>query len=433
MSHSHLSLVVPSGKKLLGFFSLSLFLFFNPPCVSLSTNKSDKKFASHNSVRRQVEVFNTIKELEMTVKISDGCGMYDEMTHNVIEILKEWTVEHSNDGCWQSLLNKRNLRHEVEESIVALYHLKEWARKRNSTHPFIAVDVCCGKGVFSMLLSYLSLKHVELSGLTRIILLDNDSTIDWAHIRAANVTKHRAEKNEGNRPIMDLWAGINLHSYDSEIVTALQSYNQPVALTGIHLCKTLGPSFVSLVNALGAKQAPYVCLAPCCLPRLSSKIMIDKYEGTLQRNMRLKAKQQQLASRERRRSRCFVCQGRHHVKNCPQKVQFDSASWDSKVENAILNQPCWNCGKVGHRSADCKVEKVKQIEQPAELMSLSNVAASNSPFESYCDLLSTFIQDTINLDIIDSGLVSLKNHSCSNSQKRNWNRHRKNIFIVASR
>jgi hypothetical protein len=384
-----------------------------------------------HSAGKHWEVFRTIQELEQDGISSnhDDTAVYHESTSDVVDVLKDWSHHHVGDDDWRSLLNKANLRHEVEESIVALHHLRRWTTTQNSTTPFIAVDVCCGKGLFSMLLSYLAVKHQDLAGLSRIILLDKDPKIDWRHIQAAN---KRTERREGPpiRPMLELWAGTNLHDYDSSILAKLQSYNQTIALTGIHLCKTLGPAFVSLANQLGPQRAPYLCLAPCCLPRRTASLPIGQYEAPMQRSMRLQARQHRLLARERPKSRCYVCHGDHHVRECPQQHQYDNEkAWNDAVASALVTLPCWNCGKMGHRRSDCTEESAEPIEQPAIQMDLS-MLQEIAPYESYCKLLSTFVQHTSEIKVVDSGLTSQHSERQGNS---NWNQNRKSVFIVASR
>ena len=134
------------------------------------------------------EVHRTITKLEKDSIASNPRAIqeYRKSTADVLQVLKEWSRDHTGDDNWRSLLNKANLQHEVEESIVALHHLRTWTLLRNSTTPFIAVDGCCGKGLFSMLLSYVAIRHCDLAGLSRIILLDKDRNIDWRHVLYAN-------------------------------------------------------------------------------------------------------------------------------------------------------------------------------------------------------------------------------------------------------
>jgi hypothetical protein len=183
---------------------------------------------------------------------------YPTLTPRVVSILRQWASTWAGQPEWQSLLNKSTLLHEIEESIVAIYHYLERTSTKGDHHKtkaHIVVDVCGGKGLFSFLLSYLRPPNVD-----HIILLEKATAINWQHISAANAV-HEAE----GRPKIIMWADTNLHDYDI-VLDRLLDLKLPVAVTGIHLCKQLGPSFCGLVNGLGPERCLYACLAPCCLP-----------------------------------------------------------------------------------------------------------------------------------------------------------------------
>ena len=84
-----------------------------------------------------------------------------ELIDRVISILRSWGRSWAGRGEWQALLNRKSPAHEVEESIVALRFLLDWlecgGRERDdgAPPPVTLVDVCCGKGMLSMLASYL--------------------------------------------------------------------------------------------------------------------------------------------------------------------------------------------------------------------------------------------------------------------------------------
>ena len=98
-----------------------------------------------------------------------------------------------------------------------------------------------------------------------IIMLDKQQDINWNHIVASN----KGVEEEG-RPFIKSWGGCNLLDID-QIVEKLQGHdtiddgvnNGPIALVGIHLCKQLSPSCAGVVNAMGPKKCPFLCLAPC--------------------------------------------------------------------------------------------------------------------------------------------------------------------------
>mmetsp|Transcript_28490 Transcript_28490/g.52607 ORF Transcript_28490/g.52607 Transcript_28490/m.52607 type:complete len:503 (-) Transcript_28490:28-1536(-) len=400
----------------------------------------------------------------------------------VIPVLELWAKNCAGKEEWRSLLNKRSLRHEVEESIVALHHLRVWRQQqqqqqqqkdtvstitnensRNSDDGFIAVDACCGKGVFSMLLCYLAAaprSHDQLqndqwfAGLSRIILLDKNQEINWDHIQAANAN-HEQEK----RPFLELWPGTNLHEHDSiterlllassgtvdstttninndsskDIESTLSPRSKPLAITGIHLCKTLSPALVGIVNALGKEKVPYLCLAPCCLPRTRDmQLSIPLYEGPMQRQARM------LAIREKRKKQdtfaCYVCGQRdHHVRSCPQRATYATESdWDQAVAAGILRR------KV--LGVDQGVAITYHEEQPRMLWDFGSVVTATpdnqQPFEAYCEALSKLVQQTSTVQVTDSGLISSESASRNKEiqkQVNNWNQNRKSFFITAIR
>ena len=358
------------------------------------------------------EIYRTIRELEQFPLKKE----YTSTTRRVLRVLRQWACDEIIMTNWRSVVNKANLRHEVEESIVALHHLRKW-QVNNEEKDYMAVDACCGKGMFSLLLSYMAPRAYP--GLQQIVLFDKDPNIDWTHIHEAN----QSHESDG-RPFMQLWAGTNLHEHD-EIVTKLAAFQSTMAITitGIHLCKTLSPALVGIANAV---QANYLCVAPCCLPRPSQLLSIPQYETPMQRNARLEAVRFEKRAKERRRSRCYVCTGDHHVKDCPEKSNYASDNeWNRVVEESLLALPCWNCGKTGHRRKDC-TEQVELREIPYREISMPSLSKSPKLFEDYCRLLSQCIEDS-SPRIVDSGLVS----SSSQTHGSNWNSDLKAIFIVA--
>jgi hypothetical protein len=236
-----------------------------------------------------------------------------------VAILRQWGHQWAGKPEWQSLLNKRSLRHEAEESIVALYHLHEWLLTRQDKDaPLIVVDVCCGKGFFSMYLSYMVSEHWKgIVNMTRIVMLDKvtSSQVSWKHIFMANETA-----SYEHRPRMEIWEGCNLHHHD-KILCRMLELNSTLALVGIHLCKTLTPSCVGIANALGPKRCPYLCLAPCCMPRLVTTKKTNKeriipiylYETDHKRQHRLDAIQRRNEALRKggRHGLCYICSQKH--------------------------------------------------------------------------------------------------------------------------
>jgi Methyltransferase domain/Zinc knuckle len=358
---------------------------------------------------------------------------YDETLQQVAAILRQWAHAWAGQPEMQSLLNKSSLQHEAEESIVALHHLYEWLSGRDDREaPLIVVDACCGKGLFSMLLSYMIGSYWKLeTRISRIVMLDK-ANICWNHIHVANSTAE-----EEQRPTMEIWEGCNLHHHDV-VLDRLQRLETPVAMVGIHLCKTLGPTCIGLVNALGAQWCPFLCLAPCCLPRIATtkkaktrQIPINIYETQQERQERLEAMQRREGAMQRGQNGvCYLCGEEHRVRDCP-RLPAEHEDRVAILKEAAATVPCWKCGIVGHFKAGCpsKLNNPPLLEPPCVMMDVEQVLHSPRPFDAYCRLLADTLQECSTKQLIETGLYN----SSSTHQEGNWNGERKSIYIVATR
>lgn len=357
------------------------------------------------------------------------------VTPKVVSLLRELGSKFEYVPSWMSLLDKKSLLHEMEESIVAIDHLLKGTEGINKK--YIAVDVCAGKGLFSFVLSYLKPANIK-----RIVLLEKAS-INWVHIEAANETAE-----EEGRPHIDIWSNTNLHDYDY-VLERLISLPHPVAMTGIHLCKLLSPSFCGLVNGLGKEKCLYACLAPCCLPRVvtmqKKKKKRDSTSSTFTISIQLEESEEQRKSRQdymRRRSRkkrkpsggpCFHCHDeKHGTTECPILATLPD---DERI--AVLQAehisivPCFNCLQYGHFKIACPVPMTRANPPPKTPpmlpLNVSNVLNTERPFSTYCHLLAGSLQNRE---------LSIKEADLKNSDKQhqdgNWNSERKSIFIVAT-
>ena len=362
------------------------------------------------------------------------------LTHQVIAILKQWANQWAGRPEWQSFLNKSSLLHEIEETIIVLHSLLKWMNnKSNSDKTITIVDVCSGKGVFSMVASYLFVHDLRVS---KIVMLDK-AIINWNHITAVNETAA-----EEQRPVIESWNGCNLHQVDT-VVDRLEALKTPLCLVGIHLCKLLTPTCIGIVNTLGASICPFLCLAPCCLPSVVTKVLkktkgdnsskstcnhvieIYQNETKQERTTRTQAKQRRQDAVQRRPTiACFLCQSMSHpIHRCP------SLPVDEKKKKVVFVQasklvPCWKCGTVGHFKIDCTSTqpslKPTLIKRPIVCMDVANVAESSKPFDTYCELLTATLQRK-NVQLIETGLITDRQH-----QEENYNGGRKSIYIVAT-
>jgi hypothetical protein len=388
---------------------------------------TDATNSSSSGEQRKWRVWATADKLEEAAKLNN---FYPSITPKVVSLLRQWGSKWEHCQGWMSLLDKRSLLHEMEESIVAIHHLFE-ATSGNSTK-YIAVDVCGGKGLFSFLLSYLRPPNVD-----QIILLEKAS-INWIHIDAANVSA-----NEEGRPKITIWSNTNLHDYD-EVLERLLNLPHPVAMTGIHLCKQLGPSFCGLVNGLGREKCMYACLAPCCLPRV---VTTQKNKAnnkpfsisiTLEESVEQRQSRRDYMERRARRKRkpvggpCFQCHDENHgTKECP--ILFTLPDEERiaifRAEHVAI-MPCFNCMQYGHFKTVCPMPITRvnpPTQQPPMLaLDVSNVLKTERPFSAYCHLLAGSLQNR-QFQVVEAELQNVEKH-----QKGNWNSERKSIFIVAT-
>eukprot|EP00979_Chaetoceros_neogracilis_P014320 scaffold4567_cov276-Chaetoceros_neogracile.AAC.3 len=360
-------------------------------------------------------IWKTADKLQLTGISSTDKDLSEStqgIINRIIPILYDWGEKWAGRNEWQGLLNKSSLLHEVEESIVALSFLLEFLERRVGHTPDLqqitVVDVACGKGVMSMISSYLFQNDDRIK---KIIMLDK-ADINWDHIEKANLS---AEKE--NRPFIECWSSCNLHEIDG-IVKRLETQT-PVALVGIHLCKTLSPTCIGIVNSLTAKHCPFFVLAPCCLPRIATQSLqkqsigeksimkVRRYESIDERRRRMESKLKRDAALSRR----------------PPTTMSDQLEM-------MQSNPCWKCGETGHLKAECPsiqaTSKPRLIQPPYVDVDISHVLLSESPFTLYCELLSSSLLRE-KVKVVDTGLANEK----AKHQNGNWNKGRKAMYIVA--
>ena len=372
-----------------------------------------------------------------------------DLVAKILSILKTLAVMHEGKVEWQGLLNKSTLLHEVEESILAIHFLQqEWSNTNTNNQPcreIVLVDVCCGKGVFSLLSSYFfasnnkgtSNKNSGIS-IQKIIMLDKDPKLRWDHIHASN-----QESEIHGRPFIECWPRFNLHDID-DVVDRLEAETntndntntnscRELAMVGIHLCKTLSPTCVGIANLLGPLNCPHLVLAPCCLPRV---VVQSKYKTNSSDGKVLEVRQYETQTEREERSLAKQRRDQAMVRG-----KGGSANESSELEKNRALGACWKCGEFGHVKADCpsnqSTGKPRLIKPPTVSLKVSGILETDQPFGSYCELLSGSIQRK-DIAVEETGLTN-KHVATSKQTKKenkqeanNWNRDRKSMYIVAT-
>ncbi len=431
---------------------------------------------------RRWRIWQTADKLEEQEKV-----FYPHITPQVVSILRSWGETWAGKEGWMSLLDKGSLFHEIQECIVAIHNLDQeriqTVLSDRNTHfstrcgdgsdsmKYIALDVCAGKGLFSFLLSYLKFPNLE-----QIVMLEK-ATINWHHIHEAN----KSAKMEG-RPEIMIWSKTNLHEYDS-VLNRILNLPHPVAMTGIHLCKQLSPSFCGLVNGLG-KKCIQACLAPCCLPRAvtAQKIQNDVRQRQGQSNNKTytvsiqleesaeerQARKDYMERRERVRRKpldgpCFLCgEENHNLLTC---TVLPTLAMEAQIKIRqdfhAATVPCWNCLEYGHFRNECpQLTKGNGIMKnstshppqhpPTLKLDVAGVLKEERPFFTYCHLLAQSFQMAMEEEKNADGTSKNENsRTCSEWKTRrsvdvvetnleksgkhddgNWNSERKSIFLI---
>ncbi|EJK73128.1 hypothetical protein THAOC_05267 [Thalassiosira oceanica] len=385
-------------------------------------------------------VWAVIDELETNgLSASTPDEEFTTITSRVVCVLKQWANEFAGLQTWQSLLNKNALLHEVEESIVALHLFQTWLDKRNSKSPVTLVDVCCGKGITSLLASFLFRRE-----LYQVVALDKNASINWHHIKAANMIA------ANGRPRIMIWGDTNLHEIDA-LVERLGAIGTTLAFIGIHLCKNLSPAAVGLANNL-LGVCDFLLLAPCCLPRQARNYAKFKYgpvegqrfasfvipvrihESEEDRKLRLEANARRANAKRRFANMpCILCDEIHPIKKCS-LLPCDESERFEIFRRAEDLSPCWRCGELGHKKEQCQKgqdsAKPRLVLPPTVEMDVATIEKEKSLFEGYCNLLAKSIQLT-DVKVIDVGMVNSAASLNNSANHDNWNAERKSIYIVA--
>lgn len=377
----------------------------------------------------------------------EGRARYEQLLSDFAAILEAWGARWAGQDVWQSFLNKSSLTHEVEEVAVALRSLQDWleapsasraSRASREEAPVCVVDVCAGKGTLSMLLSYFAALRPETWGRVKQIVMLDKAVVNWTHIEAANADVRAAasgpaQAGEGSgvgplaaRVPIEAWGCCNIH--DDGVIERLRTLPGQLALVGVHLCKGLSPRCISIYNVLGPEKAPFLALAPCCVPGPAKAVEVRQFEGEAER-----ARREDLALRRGRvLNGCAVCGGAGHRSRCCPSLPGDPEErWE--VLRASL-AVCWRCGQAGHQKSSCGSEQSSsrppRAAPPAAAVDVRGVLAAAAPFDAWVGALRGTVQGPPGG--VELRVVPLLGQS-HQGDEHNWNRERKCSWILAAR
>ena len=338
-------------------------------------------------------VHRAINNLASSQLLSTAFGRekYGLIVENVILIMQCWAKRWFGNVSWQTFLNRKSFLHEVEEAIVPLLGLVEYAQKNTQLKKVVVIDLCCGKGFFAMLLSYLANYYPDLREMVaRIVCIEKNTNVKWNHLEAANLDCNsyiQLTRDNDDKTIIyacipiEIWENTNIHSEafeykllnyqlppDSAVkstdisgdssksgideieqkrqIQRLAPEQTEVFLIGIHLCRRLSSRFIELCNILknSVTAASLVgsMLAPCCLPRFGGSIYIRK---------RLNRTNYELY----------------------QSYSKDNMTWNKDM--------CWKCGSLEHVKADCvaTADEILATKKKRKLNQMKRLSGEGNP------------------------------------------------------
>ena len=337
-------------------------------------------------------VYRAISNLPRTELINSAAARqkYLKVIENVIAVLNSWARRWCGDSNWQSFLNRKSFLHEVEEAIVPLTSLIEYTQlaAHNSVQvELVVMDMCCGKGFFGMILTYLANFYPLLKSMVkRIVCIEKNTDVKWSHFKEANLDFELNCSSNISSDLyacipIDIWENTNIHSEafeykllnyqlppDSAVkstdisgdssksgideieqkrqIQRLAPEQTEVFLIGIHLCRRLSSRFIELCNILknSVTAASLVgsMLAPCCLPRFGGSIYIRK---------RLNRTNYELY----------------------QSYSKDNMTWNKDM--------CWKCGSLEHVKADCvaTADEILATKKKRKLNQMKRLSGEGNP------------------------------------------------------
>ena len=206
----------------------------------------------------------------------EGRESFGSAVRLIAAVLRGWAARwggggrRGGGGRWRSLLEKRSLLHEAEEAVVPLATLLQWLEARGGcgVQPlFTLVDLCCGKGVFSLIVSHAAALEPRLRAIGYILMIDRAtrSQVDWGMVDDANADVAGLSEPDPTSTAavpLELWPDCNIHEKNDIVEDRLRSSPGQVLIVGIHLCRSLSPRAISLYNRLGRDKACLLYTSP---------------------------------------------------------------------------------------------------------------------------------------------------------------------------
>lgn len=378
------------------------------------------------------------KAIKALAKSSLVESRFGELLSEILAILQDWSDMWVGVPKWAHFADFKGFLHEVEEALLPLSIVIDCCVQRSARisadhSSIVVIDLCCGKGMFGILLSALATKRpVIAQHVGGIVMAEKQTNIRWEHIEYANAAAQDPTNTEFKVPIT-VWKGINIFSDDLSyaIRSKIRQLDSPsvcgsAVLVGIHLCRRLSSRFIELANSLEARRVCAAVLAPCCLPCFGGPD-------------------------SRRPISIPSCPTPDSAFKSPEQLAQKKTS---RLD--IIFKTCWKCGVFGHRREECvadtldrklninKLWKEMESESIASLCStaqtvlnLADLSGMLNPFAGWCDFLFSALNDRggskemtgIVLDVVTGHCCDI---NCSNVHGTDMDSGIDNANIVGS-
>jgi hypothetical protein len=177
---------------------------------------------------------------------------------------------------WKRLYSQDKVLKELIEAVPIIDAVQRLVvtTELKGNEKFTIIDLACGKGFLSMMLSYL----LPSDKVEKCVLVDKQwpmhnvtpqpHHISWTHIYGS----FKKVEDQSIPRYYDYWPiKLNTSKQDLKSSKEMRSMQQryftdkgPIILVAVHLCGTLSLKAVDLFN--NNPKTKFFCLKPCCLP-----------------------------------------------------------------------------------------------------------------------------------------------------------------------